>query len=152
MPRKKKGIEPIVGTGRDPENKLTVLKSRPLCSLWQSDMTLAEFKLLDPYLSRINSHHPEKRTVISTKGELEQLHKCRGEKKALPMLLTMLHEHHYNGKKLRIGHCLNEEASMKLKEMILADYPDADIEIYPLRALCSFYAEKGGILVGFEKE
>ena len=73
MPRKKKVIEPIVGTGRDPENKLTVLKSRPLLSLWQSDMTLAEFKILDTYLSRINSHHPEKRTVIFTKGELEQL-------------------------------------------------------------------------------
>ena len=88
----------------------------------------------------------------SDKGELEQLHKSRGEKKALPMLLKMLHEHHYNGEKLRIGHCLNEEASLKLKELILADYPKADIEIYPLRGLCSFYAEKGGILVGFEKE
>ncbi len=88
----------------------------------------------------------------SVKGELEQLHKCRGEKKALPMLLKLLHEHHYNGKKLRIGHCLNETAALKLKDMILADYPSADIELHPLRGLCSFYAEKGGILVGFEKE
>lgn len=88
----------------------------------------------------------------SAQGTLEQLYKVRGEKKALPMLLKMLHEHNYNGKKLRIGHCLNDEAAMKLKDMVLADYPDADIEVYPLRGLCSFYAEKGGILVGFEKE
>lgn len=73
MPRKKKKIEPIIGTGKDPENKLTVQKSRPLFSLWRSDMTLAEFKILDTYLSRIDSRKPEKRTVIFTKGELEQL-------------------------------------------------------------------------------
>ena len=73
MPRKKKKIEPIIGTGKDPENKLTVQKSRPLFSLWRSDMTLAEFKILDTYLSRIDSRKPEKRTVIFSKGELEQL-------------------------------------------------------------------------------
>lgn len=73
MPRKKKPVEPIVGTGKDPENKLTVQKSLPLFSLWRSDMTLAEFKILDTYLSRINSHEPDKRTVVFTKGELEQL-------------------------------------------------------------------------------
>ncbi len=88
----------------------------------------------------------------SAQGTLEQLYKVRGEKKALPMLVKMLHDHSFNGKKLRIGHCLNEAAALKLKELVLADYPDADIEMYPLRGLCSFYAEKGGVLVGFEKE
>lgn len=73
MARPKKNIEPILGAGKDPENKLTVQKSTPLFSLWRSDMSLAEFKILDTYLSRINSHDPEKRTVVFTKGELEQL-------------------------------------------------------------------------------
>lgn len=73
MARKKKVIEPIIGTGKDPELKLTVQKSIPLFSLWHSDMSLAEFKILDTYLSRINSRDPDKRTVIFAKGELEQL-------------------------------------------------------------------------------
>ena len=73
MARPKKNTEPIVGTGKDPETRLTVQKSIPLFSLWRSDMSLAEFKILDTYLSRINSHEPEKRTVVFTKGELEQL-------------------------------------------------------------------------------
>ena len=73
MARAKKQVEPIVGTGKVPENKLTVQKSVPLFSLWRSDMTLAEFKILDTYLSRINSHEPDKRSVVFTKGELEQL-------------------------------------------------------------------------------
>lgn len=73
MARPKKNIEPIVGTVKDPEKQLTVQKSIPLFSLWRSDMSLAEFKILDTYLSRINSHEPERRTVVFTKGELEQL-------------------------------------------------------------------------------
>ncbi len=88
----------------------------------------------------------------SDEGTLEQLQKCRGEKKALPGLLNMLHDHHFNGRKIRIGHCLNEQAADQLKQMIINDYPHANIEVYPLRGLCSFYAEKGGILIGFEKE
>ena len=73
MPHKKKVIEPIVGPGKKPEDKLTVQKSIPLFSLWRSDMSLTEFKILDTYLSRINSHDPDKRTVVFTKGELECL-------------------------------------------------------------------------------
>lgn len=69
MPKKKK--EPIKTLGKDSE-KLTVQKSMPLYSLWQSDLTLAEFKILDTYLARINSHHPENRVVVFSKGELEE--------------------------------------------------------------------------------
>lgn len=68
MARKK--IEPIVSLGN--EDKLIIQKSRPLFSLWQSDLTLAEFKILDTYLGRIDSHKPNKRLVTFEKGELEE--------------------------------------------------------------------------------
>lgn len=69
MARKK--IEPIESLGA--MDKLTVQKSRPLFALWRSELTLAEFKLLDSYLGRINSHDEDHRTVIFSKGELETL-------------------------------------------------------------------------------
>lgn len=69
MARKK--IEPIEKLGTI--NKLTVQKSKPLFALWQSELTLAEFKILDTYLGRINSHDEEHRTVKFEKGELEKL-------------------------------------------------------------------------------
>ena len=69
MARKK--IEPITSLGNT--DKLTVQKSKPLFALWRSELTLAEFKILDTYLSRIDSHKPEKRTVVFEKGELEKL-------------------------------------------------------------------------------
>lgn len=70
MARKKKA-EPLVGMTKDPENKLTVQKSQPLTWLWQSDLSLAEFKILDAYLARINSAKPSQRSVVLPKGELE---------------------------------------------------------------------------------
>lgn len=69
MARKK--IEPITTLGK--EDKLTVQKSLPLFSLWRSELTLAEFKILDTYLSRIDSHKPDKRAVMFEKGELEKI-------------------------------------------------------------------------------
>lgn len=84
-------------------------------------------------------------------GTLEQLDKCRGEKKAISCLLNYLTNFGYEGGRVRISHCLNEAAADKLKAEILAMYPQADIKIRPTGGLCSFYAEKGGMLVGFEK-
>lgn len=71
MARKKKA-PPIEGVGRKPD-ELLVQKSRPLYALWKSDLTLQEFKILDTYLARIDSHNPEKRVVVFEKGELEGL-------------------------------------------------------------------------------
>lgn len=70
MARKK--ISPIETLGSDVDN-LTVQKSRPLFALWRSELTLPEFKILDTYLSRIDSHNPDRRTVTFSKGELEDL-------------------------------------------------------------------------------
>ena len=70
MPRKK--IEPIESLGKDTD-KLIVQKSKPLFALWRSELTLAEFKILDTYLARIDSHNPDKRAVMFEKGELENL-------------------------------------------------------------------------------
>jgi len=59
-------------------------------------------------------------------------------------------ERGFAGGKTRIAHCFNLEAASRLKEIILDAFPKADIFIEPTTALCSFYAEQGGLLVGFE--
>ena len=52
---------------------LLIQKSNPLLSLSETGLTLAEFKILDAYLGRINSHDPEKRFIRFEKGEIERL-------------------------------------------------------------------------------
>lgn len=86
----------------------------------------------------------------SAQGDLSVLDKCRGEKKALAAIVKHMKQFGYRGGKVSIGHCANESATLKLKEMILNEFPKAQIEFHPLRGLCSFYAEKGGVLVGCE--
>lgn len=84
-------------------------------------------------------------------GTLEMLEKCRGEKKALASVVQNMSDLGYVGGAVRISHVGNEEAAQSLRDMLAVVFPKADIEVYAARGLCSFYAEKGGLLVGFEK-
>jgi len=87
----------------------------------------------------------------SDQGTLEQMAKCRGERKALQMLYKYMKDLGYAGKKVLIDHCNNVNAAEQIKGMILQEYPDTKVKISCTDGLCSFYAEEGGLLVGFEK-
>ena len=84
-------------------------------------------------------------------GTLEPMHKCRGEKRSLQTILEELERAGFMAGKISIGHCQNETGAHQLKSMILERFNAATVEIHRLRGLCSFYAEKGGVLVGFER-
>ena len=88
----------------------------------------------------------------SDEGTLEPSHKCRGEVRALDTLLSDLEAYGLKKGRVSIGHCQNESAAIRFCEMIKARFSEVKVEIHHLRGLCSFYAEKGGMLVGFEKQ
>ena len=83
-------------------------------------------------------------------GTLQQMHKCRGEKRSLETLMKEMVNHGFAGGRVRIDHCMNLNAAKQLHDMILAQFPGSDIKIGQCGALCSFYAEKGGMIIGFE--
>lgn len=87
----------------------------------------------------------------SDKGTLEPTHKCRGEAKSLTTLRDDLKQAGLARGKVRIAHCGNENAARQLKDMLQSTVPQVDVKIHTCRGLCSYYAEKGGLLVGFEK-
>lgn len=88
----------------------------------------------------------------SDEGTLEPITKVRGNKKAIPELMKNLLSAGYLGGKLRIAHCFNYDAATALSSLVKEKFPNADVLIYPTRGLCSFYAEAGGFLIGFEKQ
>jgi hypothetical protein len=45
-----------------------------------------------------------------------------------------------------------DTGAKQLIEMIKETYPNADITLCPDGALCSYYLEPGGIMVGFEDQ
>lgn len=87
--------------------------------------------------------------TASVDGDLKPLTKARGMKKALKELVKQMEENKYQGGRVIIDECENLTDAEKLKELILEKYPDAKITIRPMRGLCSFYAERGGLMVAF---
>lgn len=86
----------------------------------------------------------------SDEGKLDSLNKCRGEKRAIEEMFAQMKSMGYVGGKARIAHCLNEKAAHELEGLIKAEFENAEPEICVCGALCSFYAEKHGMIVGFE--
>ncbi len=86
----------------------------------------------------------------SAVGTLEPFGKIRGEAKTLEAMFKEMISHGFKGGMVRISHCLNSEAATTFKQMILEKFPNCDVRIEPCGALCSFYAEIGGMLVGYE--
>ena len=87
---------------------------------------------------------------VSPEGQLHPTDKCRGEKRATIGIFRNMKRLGYRGGKLLIDHCNNEGASLALKETVLSEFPGADVVIDKTGGLCSFYAEKGGLMIGFE--
>ena len=86
----------------------------------------------------------------SNDGRLEVTDKKRGINMAINCIMDKLSKLKYNGKKILIGHCLNFDLANQIKNKVIEIYKQAEVEIYALRGLCSFYAEKGGLIIGFE--
>ena len=86
-----------------------------------------------------------------TQGTLEPTDKCRGAEKSLSAILKRLKESGLKSGKVILAHCKNEPAAITLKNMIEAELPDVTVRITVNLGLCSYYAEEGGLLVGFER-
>ena len=87
---------------------------------------------------------------IACEGVLKPMHKCRGEKRALAQVIATMSDEGYKGGKVRISHSNNMAAVEVLVNDIRKNYPKADIQIVENGALCTYYAEENGLIVGFE--
>lgn len=88
---------------------------------------------------------------IAQGGQVTPVHKPRGAKKATQTLVEMVKERGFrDGNILRVAHCYAEEAAEAFKTAILAEFPNTRFKLEHTTALCSFYAEAGGLIIGFE--
>lgn len=87
----------------------------------------------------------------SDEGKLELLHKPRGTKKAIIQLVDEMIKTGYLGGRVRIAHCFNENSCEEIKKLVISKFPEACVKFIPMSAVCCFYAERGGIMVGYER-
>lgn len=87
----------------------------------------------------------------SDEGTIEMSNRARGEKRALNAFVKDIIESGFNGRVLEIAHVDNEPLAEKFAEKMREKYPKVDVRIRMTSGLCSFYAERGGLMVGYER-
>lgn len=88
--------------------------------------------------------------TASLSGELEVLVKTRGEHGALERIVLEMKSRGFVDGPVRILHCSNPAVATRLKNMITTVFEGAEVQIMPCGVLCSYYAELGGLMIGFE--
>lgn len=88
--------------------------------------------------------------TASEDGNIAPKTKCRGDRKVITTLLKELADAGYEGGKLRICHIDNERFGKLVAHAIKEHFDAEDIIVYPARGLCSYYGERGGIILGCE--
>ncbi|MGX7091913.1 DegV family protein [Hutsoniella sourekii] len=84
-------------------------------------------------------------------GTIELAHKSRGLKRGIRALVDSMVESGYKGGKVSITHVENKETADKIAKAILERFPEAEISYHLSSYLVTYYAETGGVLVGYEK-
>lgn len=88
--------------------------------------------------------------TASEEGTLELLDKCRGKLTAYEKAIEVMRSQNFQGGRVVIAHCFTKEVADYIATSIQAIHPTCDIEIMDTSGLCSYYAEQGGILIGYE--
>jgi len=84
-------------------------------------------------------------------GQIVPAHKVRGHKKAMQTIVNMMEElGFYDGALIRVAACFAEAQANDLKELVLNKWPNTRFVMEHTTALCSFYAEAGGLMIGIE--
>lgn len=87
---------------------------------------------------------------VANDGRIDVKSKVRGTQKALRVIIDDMKAHAFSAGPVLISHCFNEELALRLKALICETWAGSEVEIMPTRGLCSFYAEAGGLMLGFE--
>ena len=87
----------------------------------------------------------------SSEGKLELLQKARGHKKSVTAAWEEIKKAGYKGGRIIMAHRNNEKFFQQFSDLVKETYPEASIEEVATSGLCSFYAEEGGLLMGYER-
>ncbi|CZA13738.1 DegV [Streptococcus suis] len=86
----------------------------------------------------------------SAEGKLELLQKARGHKKSVTAAFEEMKKAGYDGGRIVMAHRNNAKFFQQFSELVKASFPTAVIDEVATSGLCSFYAEEGGLLMGYE--
>jgi EDD domain protein, DegV family len=83
------------------------------------------------------------------KGEIAIRGKARGSKGMIRFLVEEISRIGVAGKQILISHSLNLKDALSLKEALEKAFPQVEVLVQAARGLDCFYAERGGLIVGY---
>ena len=138
-------FEEIVAGVREYQNHCHIL----FCL--ESMNNLARNGRVNPAVAKIASVLGIRACGDAQNGQIIPTQKPRGQKKATEVLAAMIRERGFsNDSWLRIAHCFGENQAQLLIDAVKKDFPHARYTMEPTGALCSFYAEEGGLMIAME--
>ena len=138
-------FEEIVAQVREYQNHCHIL----FCL--ESMNNLARNGRVNPAVAKIASVLGIRACGDAQNGQIIPTQKPRGQKKATETLAAMIRDRGFtNGSWLRIAHCFGETQAQLLIDELKKDFPNARYTVEPTGALCSFYAEEGGLMIAME--
>lgn len=87
--------------------------------------------------------------IASEEGTIKMKKIAKGGKRTLQVIMNDFKERVADKGCVVISHCENQEFADNLKKAVKSTYADMEVRIMRTRGLCSYYAERGGIIVGF---
>ena len=133
------------------EKALAYYKNTHILFCLESMMNLARNGRVNPAVAKIASVLGIRACGDAQNGRIVPSQKPRGQKKATEVLAQMIRDRGFhNGSWLRIAHCFGETQAQLLVDALRRDFPDARYTLEPTGALCSFYAEEGGLMIAME--
>ena len=117
----------------------------------QSMTNLARNGRVNPAVAKIAGILGIRMVGAAMGGTIVPIHKPRGEKKAIAAMVEAMNERGlHDGSLVRISHCFGESTAMDFIAAVKEQHPNCRFILEHTTALCSFYAEVGGMIVGYE--
>ncbi|MCR5066915.1 MAG: DegV family protein [Erysipelotrichaceae bacterium] len=86
---------------------------------------------------------------MGVQGVISIVGKAKGVKNMVKNVVEQMKKTCADAHRVIISHCLNEETAKMLRQQISETFENVKISVYPTRGLDSFYAERGGVIIGY---
>lgn len=87
--------------------------------------------------------------VGSDEGTIEIKGKTRGTQATSTLILEEMKKHNFSNGKVIISHCHNLVFAQKFEAQIKEIWPNSEVKIVSTRGICSYYAERNGVIVSY---
>ncbi|MBR2806661.1 MAG: DegV family EDD domain-containing protein [Oscillospiraceae bacterium] len=139
--------------GEDPDFKTVVEKMSHIRDVSRTEFAFCNFDNLvkGGRMNRIVGFVASRLNIwgvgASVDGGLKLLEKVRGETKMILSIMKNLQSREFDHELIIIEHCENEDLAVRIRDLFREKWPETEYVIVPTKGICTYYAERGGMII-----